>query len=175
MFHVAAITVALAAITAAPAPDRTITFDDVTYTRQFLGDMKPGGLAEYVRDGETVDNWTTLVAVRNFPKLDDPGRAAAELVKTLKASNPLARFQLLVKEDESEAMVDFITWPQDGSYAEFNVFRYLKRPGYAGLIAYQFAYRFTNSGPDASARMRQDRQRWVEAMSRADFPIDFAK
>ena len=175
MFHVAALTVALVAISAAPTSDRTITFDDVTYSRQFVGNMNPGGLAEYVRPGETVDNWTTLVAVRNFPKLDDPSKAAAQLVKTLKASNPDARFQLLVKEDESEAMVDFITWPKDGSYSEFNVFRYLKRPGYAGLIAYQFACRFTDTGPDASERVKQDRQRWVEAMSRADFPIDFAR
>lgn len=175
MFHVAALTVALVAISAAPTSDRTITFDDVTYSRQFVGNMNPGGLAEYVRPGESVDNWTTLVAVRNFPKLDDPSRAAAQLVKTLKASNPDARFQLLVKEDESEAMVDFITWPKDGAYAEFNVFRYLKRPGYAGLIAYQFAYRFTDTGPDASERVKQDRQRWVEEMSRADFPIDFAR
>ena len=175
MFHVAALTVALVAISAAPASDRSITFDEVTYTRQFIGNMNPGGLAEYVRPTETVDNWTTLVAVRNFPKLNDAAGAAAQLVRTLKASNPDARFQLLVKEDQSEAMVDFITWPKDGAYAEFNVFRYLKQPGYAGLIAYQFACRFTDTGPDATARIRQDRQRWVEAMSRADFPIDFAK
>jgi hypothetical protein len=175
MFHAAAVTVALVAISAAPASDRTITFDDVTYTRQFVGNMNPGGLAEYVRPTETVDNWTTLVAVRNFPKLDDPAAVASQLVKTLKESNPEARFQLLVKEDESEAMVDFITWPKDGSYAEFNVFRYLKRPGYAGLVAYQFAYRFSDTGPEATARIRQDRQRWVEAMSVADFPIDFGK
>ncbi len=175
MFHAAAVTVALVAMSAAPASDRTITFDDVTYTRQFIGNMNPGGLAEYVRPTETVDNWTTLVAVRNFPKLDDPAAAAERLVKTLKESNPEARSQMLVKEDGSEAMVDFITWPPDGSYAEFNVFRYLKRPGYAGLIAYQFAYRFTDTGPQATARIRQDRQRWVETMSRADFPIDFEK
>jgi hypothetical protein len=175
MFHVAALTVVLVAISAAPKSHRNITFDDVTYSRQFVGNMNPGGLAEYVRSGETVDNWTTLVAVRNFPKLDDPSRAAAQLVETLKTSNPAARFQLLVKEDESEAMVDFITWPKDGAYSEFDVFRYLKRPGYAGLIAYQFAYRFTDTGPEATERIKQDRQRWVEAMSRADFPIDFSK
>ena len=173
MFHAAAI--ALAIFSADPIADRTLSFDEVTYTRQFVGNMKPGGLAEYIRPDQTVDNWTTLVAVRNFPKLDDPSAAAAQLVKTLKESNPEARFQLLVKQDESEAMVDFITWPKDGSYAEFNVFRYLKRPGYAGLIAYQFAYRFTETGPEAAERLKQDRQHWVDAMSRADFPIDFGK
>ncbi len=154
---------------------RTVTFDKVTYARQFVSGSPTASLAEYIRANETVENWTTLVAVRSFPQLDDPGAAAAELAKTLKKSNPLARFQLLVKEDKSEAMIDFLTWPEDASYSEFNIFRYLRLPGHPGLISYQFAYRFTDTSPEATEQFKQDRRRWVEEMPRADFPVDFAK
>lgn len=167
--------VALLITEVTPAFSRTTTFDGVTYTRQYVTDSSNGSLAEYCRAGETVENWTTLIAVRDFPGLSDPSTAAAELAKALQKSNPLARFQLLVKEDESEAMIDFITWPKDASYAEFNIFRYRKRPGEPGLISYQFAYRFTDTSPDSTERFKQDRTRWVEEMTQAEFPIDFAE
>jgi hypothetical protein len=152
-----------------------VTFDQVTYTRQFVSTTPDLRLAEYVAPGETVENWTTLVAVRNFPALDSPGTAVAEFAKTLRQSNPAARFEILVKPDESEATIDFLTWPEDASYAEFNIFRYVKRAGYPGLIAYQFAYRFTDTSDEAAEQFKKDRQRWVDEMSRADFPLDFAK
>lgn len=175
MIHITALAVAFVVAAGAPEAARTVTFDNVTYTRQFVSGSPPAGLAEYVRADETVENWTTLVAVRCFPQLDDPGAAAAELAKTLKKSNPLARFQLLVKEDKSEAMIDFLTWPDDASYGEFNIFRYLKLPGHPGLISYQFAHRFTDTSPEVTEQFKQDRQRWVEEMTRADFPVDFAR
>ncbi len=153
----------------------TVTFDRVTYTRQFVSTTTDLRLAEYVAPGETVESWTTLVAVRNFPKLDNPGTAVAEFAKTLKQSNPMARFEISAKTDGSEAMIDCLTWPEDASYAEFNVFRYVKRAGYPGLIAYQFAYRFTDTSDEAAEQFKKDRQRWVDEMSRADFPLDFAK
>jgi hypothetical protein len=165
---------AIALLAANPdAAVRSINFDDAVYTRQLVARTAQGNLAEYVKPDETVDNWSTLVAVRTVPQSNDPGAMAAELVKALKRSNPDARFQLLVKEDETEAIVDFITWPADGSYGEFNLFRYIKRPGRPGLISYQFACKVRDTSPDATEQFKQDRHRWIDEMTRADFPLDF--
>jgi len=175
VLKVIAVTVAclMAETTTQKAP--SLTFDQVTYTRQFVSNTLDISIAEYVAPGETLDNWTTLVAVRSFPKLDNPSAAVAQFAKVVKQANPLARFQILVKEDQSEAMIDFLTWPADASYAEFNVFRYIKRPGHPGLIAYQFAYRFSDTSDEAAEQFKKDRQRWVDEMTRAEFPVDFAQ
>ena len=169
------IAVLLFGLAAAPQGAPTLTFDQIVYTRQFVSTTPDIRLAEYVAPGETVENWTTLVAVRNFRKLDNPAAAVAEFSKTLKQSNPLARFEISVKPNGSEAIIDFLTWPEDASYAEFNVFRYIKRTAQSGLIAYQFAYRFTDTSDEGAEKFKKDRQRWVDEMTRADFPLDFTK
>jgi hypothetical protein len=39
-----------------------------------------------------------------------------------------------------EVIVDFVTWPADHAFVEFNVFKYARRAG-GGLIAQQYALR----------------------------------
>jgi hypothetical protein len=39
-----------------------------------------------------------------------------------------------------EVVVDFVTWPADESFVEFNVFKYGRREG-GGLVAQQYALR----------------------------------
>lgn len=150
-----------------------VRFDSRVYSRAFVASEGAIRLVEYVPRGETLENWTTLIAVRNFTQLADPEAAAGQLARTLRESNPLARFQLLIKEDHSEAVIDFITWSPEGGPAEFNIHRYLRRPGHPGLISYQFAYRFEDSSAEMAATMREMRRRCVDEMIAADFPTDF--
>ncbi len=173
MVHVTALAVALFLAAEPAEATRTLKFDDVTYTRAFVSQNDTDHLAEYVPPGETVDDWTKLVAVRVFGQLDDPAQVIDAFAKTLMKTNPLARYKILVKDDKSEAMIDFLTWPEDGSYMEFNVFRYLKRPGQDGLVCYQFAHRFSDTSPESLEKFKQNRQRWVDEMAKAELPIDF--
>jgi len=150
-----------------------IQFDGETYAKQFTNNTPEIRLAEYVRDNETVDNWTRLVAVRNYTKLSDPETAAGNLAKALLQQNPQAKFQILTADDGSGAQIDFLTWTKDADYMEFNIHRYLKVEGYPGLISYQFAYRVTDLSPEAMETFKRNRERWIGKMVKAEFEIDF--
>ncbi len=152
---------------------QSIEFDGDSYVEQFANATPEIRLMEFVRPNETVDHWTKLLAVRNFTQLDDPGQSAAAVGKTLQQMQPEAKYRLLEKEDGSEAIIDFITWPADASYLEFNIHRYLKKPGLPGLVSYQFAYKFTDTSPESQQKFQELRAKWVDEMSRADWNVEF--
>lgn len=159
----------------AAASAGSIRFDGETYEKKFTNDNPEIRLAEYVRRDESVNNWTKLIAVRNFTKLTEPKAAAANLAKVLQQQNPHARFQLLASKDGSEAQIDFLTWAENADSMEFNIHRYLKVGGYPGLISFQFAYRLTDKSPKAMEAFKRNRQRWISEMSKARFEIDFSR
>lgn len=150
-----------------------VQFDRETYSKKFTSSAPDIRLAEYVRSKETLKNWTRLVAVRNFMKLNDPKSAAIELAKAVKRQNPRAQFQILTKDDGSEAQIDFLILAGDSDYLEFNIHRYLKVAGNPGLISYQFAHRVTDKSPQAMETFKTNRQRWINELSKASFEIDF--
>lgn len=153
----------------------TLEFDGEQYVRQFASNQPELRLLEFVRPGETLKNWTKLLGLRHFKALDDPAATAAALAKQLQRQNPQARFQLVVKDDGSQAVIDFVTWPESAEYMEFNVFRYLKQPGTPGLFSFQFAYRFTDASPEGTEKFKKLRKEWVDAVREASFPVDFVR
>src|SRR3712207_2635100 len=84
-----------------------VEFDGEAYLPAFKSNQPTMRLVEFVRDGETVENWTKLFAIRNFPTGDSPRRAVAEFQGAVKQHNPAAGVQVLVKDDGTEAMIDF--------------------------------------------------------------------
>jgi hypothetical protein len=156
---------------AAAAAQLAVDFDGETYRAAHRGGDAGGRLVEFLRAGETLQTWTRLVAVRHFPGLDDPRAAALRLEAEVRRRDPRAPARTLARDDGSEAMVDFVVWPADRSHMEFNVHRYLRRPGVPGVVSYQFAARLPALTEATVARFRADRQRWVEAMTRAEFPL----
>lgn len=99
-----------------------------------------GLLREYIPPGEKLDSWTKLAAFRLYPQLDNPATAAANLLRALKKQNPGAKAAMIINPKTSDAIVDFITWPEDTSFAEFNVMKYSKFSG-GGLVMQQYALR----------------------------------
>lgn len=151
-----------------------VVFDGERYERRFEDRKGPVAVVEYVRAGETLQNWTRLAAIRHFPQQRDPRTAAANLAAVVQKHNPQARTQVIGKDDGSEAVVDFITWAPGDDRLEFNVHRYRSIAGMPGLIAYQFAWRFrTAELPDATATVRANRVRWRDAMLKVDWPNPF--
>lgn len=171
MTHLTAI--ALCELLVLGASPAAIDFDGERYEPSFTSNQPHVRLVEYVRAGETVENWTKLFAVRNFPQQTDPRLAVHMFQRVVKEHNPLAGVQVLVKEDGSEAMIDFLTWESGGGPMELNIHRYVKKPGYPGLISYQFAYRFRHTPDMTAEKIRGIKEKWCEEMRLLEPAIAF--
>jgi hypothetical protein len=158
------------------AQPASVTFDGERYVQRFeqrQGDVR---VVEYTRESETLKDWTRLVAVRHFPKVQDPKSAAAHLARVVREHNPQARAEVIAKDDGSEAIVDFLTWAPGDDRLEFNVHRYRRVAGAPGVVAWQFAWRFRSAEfADPPAAVRAHRKRFVDAMLRADWPPAFSR
>ena len=129
-----AMTLAIAFAPALVAAQKVVTFDGERYEQHFENRKDAVQVVEYLRSGETLKDWTKLVAIRHFPKLDDPKAAATNLARVVQQHNPLARSQVIAKDDCAEAIDDFLTWRPGDHRLQFNVHR--KRPiaGKAGIV-----------------------------------------
>jgi hypothetical protein len=173
MTHLAALI--LCDLLVAGASPAAVEFDGEQYLPSFSSNRPDFRLVEYVRAGETVENWTKLFAVRNFPRQRDPREAVKVFERVVKQHNPLAGVQTLVMQDGSEAMIDFLTWESGASQMELNIHRYLKKPGYPGLISYQFAYRFRATTEMTAEKIRGLKEHWSELMRQLDPPVQFGQ
>jgi hypothetical protein len=161
---------------AAWAQPASVTFDGERYAKRFDNRTAAGRVVEYTREGESLADWTRLVAVRHFPQQSDPRAAAAQLAQTVRQHNPQARAEVIARPDGSEAIVDFLTWAPGDDRLEFNVHRYRREPGTPGLVAWQFAWRFRSAElADPTATVRAHRKRFVDAMANAQWPSAFAR
>jgi hypothetical protein len=152
----------------------SVTFDGERYVLRGDARRAPIPLVEYVRPSESLQNWTRLVAIRHFAKLDDPRAAAGNLARIVREHNPNARADVIAKDDGSEAIVDFLTWAPGDDRLEFNVHRYRRVEGLPGLVAYQFAWRFRMAElADATKTVSANRKRWIDAMTRVDLGNPF--
>jgi hypothetical protein len=95
---------------------------------------------EYIPAGETLDHWTKLASIRTFKNLNEPESYARALGQRVKQDNPLSQSAIVYNPKKNIAIIDFITWPKDLAYVEFNIFR-IERNGKSGLVAYQYAVR----------------------------------
>ncbi|MFO0943586.1 MAG: hypothetical protein U0930_22855 [Pirellulales bacterium] len=127
---------------------------------------------EYLPNGESLDNWTRLIAVFAYPNLNDGRNLAGQMISALKASNPLARYQIHESEDGQRIMLDFITWDTEKSITEFNIFIYQKSPDGRGSIANQFALRAygREQGLKFMEALRDTRQQSLESITDFQFP-----
>lgn len=97
-------------------------------------------IQEFIPKGEKLDSWTKLAAIRVQADLDDPAATVKGMARDLRKRYPKSPFKVMVNKQAGEAMIDFVVWPDDASFAEFNVFRYAKHPR-GGLLAQQYALR----------------------------------
>lgn len=96
---------------------------------------------EYVPQSESIDSWTTLVAVRHWPKVKRLGDAAGawlKMIQPLLTQKPGAFRSKDAKGDDDITFEAWISAP-DRSYIEINLHRFLLKPGTEGVTAYQFA------------------------------------
>jgi hypothetical protein len=101
------------------------------------------GIREYLTEGETFDDWTTLISIREFSGTNDPKAYANAILANAKESEPDSNGQLLENDAAGSYIADFILFSEDGkepAYVEWNLWR-VERKG-DGVEAVQYTRRF---------------------------------
>lgn len=149
-----------------PRKVETIQFDGQTLELAFEGNDPGATIKEFIPAGEKLDAWTKLAAIREFDNLDDPVAYGVATVEELKKKYPLSPSSLIENPKTGSVIVDFVVWPEDAAFAEFNVFLYEKRAG-GGLISQQYALRaYGDNAEEFLKNLRPLRERLVELMSK---------
>lgn len=153
---------------AGPAP----VFEGEAYTKTFVATAPEGDkLVEFVRETDSFENWTRLIAYRSQPAPaadNDPIRFAQAVERLLLSSKNTKSARLLVNKDKNEALIDFLTWTEKGGYMEFNVFRYAKSPDGKAVISIQLACRIIDTTAKGKEDFIQLRNRWLRQAAEYD-------
>lgn len=96
---------------------------------------------EFVPVGETIDAWTTLVAVRQWPNVAKLGEAASAWLKMIHPllTRNVQAFRPNGAKNPNDLVFEAWLSAPDRSYIEINLHRFVVEPGTAGVKAYQFA------------------------------------
>ncbi len=156
---------ALAAETATKAAAKAVVaFDGVAMVQTAEGDSPGEHWREFIPDDEDLKSWTRFASIREYPKIDDPKVVAGNLVRALRRQNPQVHSAILENKKTGEIIVDYITWPDDHKFVEFNLYRYGRNPK-GGVIAQQYALRRYENTSDFVSAFKSERQRLVKMMA----------
>jgi hypothetical protein len=162
------------------------TVDGETFAKTSVAKPANGDrLFEFIRDEETFDKWTKLVAYRyqRLPGLrNDPIEYAFAMERVIRQQNPAAPVKVIKNEGSYEAILDFLTWPKDQSYMELNVFRFGKSKDGSAVVSVQLASRFVPPKPTFSQDgvneyerqvkvIRDRRTSWIKHVIEADLQL----
>ena len=112
-----------------------------------------------------IARWTRLASIREYPGHTDPKALAEGLLRALKQQNPDAPSSIIRHPATGEVIVDFISWPPDRAFTEFNLFRYGKRDA-GGVIAQQYALRVYGDATAFLRGLKAERVRLVALMAK---------
>jgi len=156
----------------ANAQEFSVLVDGESFSKKSMGKASTGErFVEFIRETETFDSWTKLVAFRyqELPALgNDPKVAASAFGQVLRAANPNTPFSIIENDQEYEALIDFVARAEDGQSWEYNVWRYAKSSDGGGLVSLQFAYRFTDVSVEGMARLKKMQSSWIEQVRAYD-------
>jgi hypothetical protein len=162
LFIIAVLTAPFTLTHQAYAKESVVELDGESFISKFSSNPANGDkLLEFIRENETLENWTKLVGYRyqQLPGVgNDPVKLAQSMAMILKARGHMS--QVTENKRLSEAMIDFITGPKNG-ILEFNIFRYAKSANNSGIISLQFAHRFTDTSSASVERILKLRDTWI--------------
>jgi len=144
---------------------RAVAFDGKRLAQAAQGGTPVERWREFVPDGEAIARWTHLASIREYPGHADPTTLATGLLQALKKQNPDAPSSFIRHPATGEVIVDFVTWPPDRAFTEFNLFRYGKREG-GGVVAQQYALRRYGDAADFLRGLKAERVRLVDLMAK---------
>jgi hypothetical protein len=156
--------VVLAAVPGLSAIQESVSFDGQRMVLAARGENPGETVREYIPPDQKLESWTRLASIREYPRLNDAKAVVANMLELLKRQNPQARSATVENAKTGEVVVDFVTWPPDESFVEFNVFRYGPREG-GGLVAHQYALRDYTDPKGFLRRLKPLRLRLVRLMA----------
>jgi hypothetical protein len=149
----------------------TVEFDNQTLTLAFEGNDPGESIKEYIPTGETLDKWTKLAATREYENLNNPLAMAAELQKQLKEKYPDSTCTVTENKEDNSAVVDFVLWAPDKSFAEFNIFKYVKTDE-GGIYCEQYALRDYTDPKKFVDGLKETRDRTVKEMTEDGLTVE---
>jgi hypothetical protein len=138
----------------AKAGDGVVSFGGRTFKLAFVEVAADGSVVnEYVPEGETIEKWSALLAVRYYPKAQKIGEVASawvEMVRPLltRAIEPIGK-----KDEPNVLLLDAWLSAPDKSYIEVNYYLFRQEEAGKGVTGYQLAQKIkmTSAGTgDAS-------------------------
>lgn len=127
-------------------------------------------LKEFIPKGETLDHWTRLAGLFEYPRDNDVKAVVGRFVQAIKQANPDAQSAVIENPQTGDVIIDFVTWPSNHAFVEFNVFLYSKKSG-GGLLAKQYAVRAYGDPTEFLKKLKTERTRLVELMAKGDFRV----
>lgn len=156
----------------AVAQESTPILDGEPFTKRFAGNPPNGDkLLEFVREHESFEEWTKLIGYRyqQLPGIEnDPRKMAVGMARALKAANPQAQSRVAVNERTNEVLIDFLTWPPDGRFMEFNIFRLARSADGKAVVSLQLAYRFRDTTANGAENLKRVRDAWIRQATAFD-------
>lgn len=155
----------LTALACSAHAQSAVVFDGKKFIQAFHKSDDTQSITEFLPEGQDLKSWTQLASIRTFPKLTEPRTAAAGLLRAVRENNPNAKSIMAENPKNGDVIIDFVTWPRDQSFVEFNIFRYTKKGG--GLLMEQYAQRaYGNDARDLLIKLKSERQRLVDLMAK---------
>ncbi|WP_419786513.1 hypothetical protein [Pseudodesulfovibrio sp.] len=148
-----------------------ITFQGVTMHKADEQAANGTFITEYIPKGETLKHWTHLFAVRREASKLTPKERAAGFAAYLKKLNSQFRSQVLFDKKTGNTGIDFLIWPKDDSFGEFNTWKYMQgEPGW--LYSFQYGVRGYTDTPsyDELEHFMKKKQGAVFEMMRFELP-----
>ncbi len=140
--------------------EKTVTIDGRDLALAYEGEAEGEAIREFIPRDETLETWTRLAAIREYPELNDPAEVVKVVIKRLEEHDPPIHYDLLENSKTGESVLDFTMLEVDKSFVEFNVFCFRKQAG-GGITSYQYAVRAYGDdvvdfidGLDAEQRMK---------------------
>jgi hypothetical protein len=121
---------------AIPAGTPSFRFGNLDYVLVNSNDL----VNQYIPFGQTLENWTTMFALRKFPDTLSPETAVNNVTQTLAREHPQTKYKVTQDPGTGDQAVDFFIWTQDKQLSEFDVHIYQQqRP--SGVLGKMFMMR----------------------------------
>jgi len=109
----------------AALPKASVHFDDQTMRLAYAVSNDAMTLMEFIPDGQTLDDWTTLAAVYVYNNaVIGPQKRADVLTAQIRKSNPKSPIASQDSPDSRQKVVSFPLWSPGEAFVEFNVFAF---------------------------------------------------
>jgi hypothetical protein len=109
----------------AQLPKASVHFDGETLRLAYATSNAAMTLMEFIPDGQTLDNWTSLAAIHAYNNaVIGPQKRADAMAAQIRKSNPKSPIAVQDSPDSRQRVVSFAMWSPGEPFVEFSVFAF---------------------------------------------------